>query len=232
MQSPYDAAEESSDQNPKPGAITSLESQKKNPKRISVFIDHAFGLGLHQDVLLQHNLYTGRLLDAETLQVLIHADALLRAKEMALQYLGHRARSSHEVRQKLSQSGFDDGIIDQVTQRLHELGYLDDRSFTRHFVRDRFRARGYGPRRLQADLYRMGIGSNLIEETLQAELQDDDLFTAALEQGRKRWKRLSRESDSLKKRKKLYDYLLRRGHTHETTQQVADQLEKEEVDTP
>lgn len=213
-----------------PGTITRLQTQRKNNKRVSIFIDGHFAFGIHQDVLLQHNLYSGLFLDLPTIQTLKKADALLRAKEAAMMYLGHRARSIHEVNQKLQQKGFDAAVIKSVRERLIELGYLDDRSFARQFVKGRFQAKGYGPQRLRSDLYRLGIASTLIEEVLEQELEEEDILNRALQQGKKKWKQLRRETDTFKKRKKLFDFLLRRGHTPDVSRQVAELLKKEDVE--
>ena len=115
----------------KPGRITGIESQKKNSNRVSVFINDKFGFGLHHDVLLQHGVHTGQDLDEELISKLRAADALVRAKEAAIVYLGHRARTEQEVRKKLRGKGFEPAIIDQVVARLHELSYLDDAGFAR-----------------------------------------------------------------------------------------------------
>lgn len=222
--------DEAPEEHLEPGNITRLQTQKKNSKRVSVFIEGRFAFGIHQDVLLQYNLYSGLFLDLLAIQTLRDADALLRAKEAAMMYLGHRARSVHEVDQKLQQKGFDAATIKIVKERLLELGYLDDRSFAHQFVKGRFQAKGYGPQRLRSDLYRLGIASALIEEVLEQELREDDVLERALEQGQKKWKQLRREPDAFKKRKKLFDFLLRRGHTPDISRQVAELLKREDVE--
>ncbi len=223
-------SDETPEEKLEPGNITRLQTQRKNNKRVSIFIDGHFAFGIHQDVLLQHNLYSGLFLDAPTIQTLTDADALLRAKEAAMVYLGHRARSVHEVNQKLQQKGFNESVIKIVRDRLLELGYLNDRSFAHQFVKGRFQAKGYGPQRLRSDLYRLGLAPGLIEEVLDEELDNDEILIRAFEQGKKKWKQLRREPDAFKKRKKLFDFLLRRGHTPDVSRQIAELLEKEDVE--
>lgn len=210
-----------------PGRISGLEFQKKNAKRISVFIDDKFAFGLHQDVLLQHSLHSGMELDEQQIKALLEADALLRAKEAAITYLGHRARSEQEVRTKLKRKGFDEEIIATVVKRLHELSYLNDESFAQNYVRSRFKVKGYGPQRIRSELRRLGIPDALISQTIEDLLPKQDVSERALEEAKKRLKRLRNESDMTKKRRKLFDFLLRRGHTTDVAREVIEQLDLE-----
>lgn len=210
-----------------PGKITSIESQKKNRNRISIFLDGKYAFGLHQDVLLQNNLYSGLDLNESDIQKLVDADALLRAKEASIMYLGHRARSEHEVRTKLKGKGFSEKIVDQVIKRLHELSYLNDEQFAHNFTRNRFNHKGYGPKRIQADLRRLGIAGPLIEKALDELLPDKKVIDSALAEAEKRLRRLRRETNLTKKRKKLFDFLLRRGHTVDVVREVIDKIDLE-----
>lgn len=211
-----------------PGTITSLERQSKNKNRISVFIDDAFAFGIHQDVLLQHMLYVGLELDLPTIQELQYADQLIRAKTAAIHFLSYRARTEHEIRDKLRQKGFELTIIDTVIQRLHELSYIDDDSFVMNYVRDRLNRKGHGPIRLKADLRKLGINQEQVDKALAEVADYARIVDKAHEQARKRIKRLQKEKDPFKKRRKLYDFLLRRGHTVDTVKEVLERIEQEQ----
>ncbi len=210
-----------------PGVISALEFQKKNAKRISVFIEEKFAFGLHQDVLLQHSLHSGMSLDEAQIEELLAADALLRAKEAAIIYLGHRARSENEVRTKLRRKGFNEEVIATVIRRLHELSYLDDERFAQNYIRTRFKVKGYGPQRLRTELRRLGIAEPLIAQSLEALLPKEDVAERAVLEAKKRLRRLRLETDIRKKRRKLFDFLLRRGHTTDVAREVIEQLDLE-----
>lgn len=202
-----------------------MEQQKKNPQRVSIFLDEAFAFGVHQDVLLQHHLYTGRMLDEAAIKEIIYDDQLVRAKQTALSYLAHRARTEYEVRDKLKKNQFDELIIERVIERLYELSYLDDDSFTERYIRGRLNKKGHAPLRLKADLRRMGISPEKIDRALQTIADRNSLLDKALEQAQKRSKRLARETDSFAKRRKIYGFLLRKGHTPDVANEVLERLE-------
>lgn len=209
----------------KPGKITAIEAQKKNTNRVSVYIEDKFGFGLHHDVLLQYGVHSGQDLDEARIQELQSADALIRAKEVAITYLGHRARTENEVRQKLRGKGYEAEIIDQVIQRLHELSYLDDAHFARSYTKNRFKFKGHGPQRIRADLRRLGIAPPLIEEALTTVMPDDEIVEKAMAEAEKRLKRLRKEPDLSKRRQKLYGFLMRRGHTPDVVREVLEKIE-------
>jgi hypothetical protein len=48
-----------------PGSVTRLVAQKKNPQRVSIFIDEAYAFGVHQDVMIRHALMKGTFLSTE-----------------------------------------------------------------------------------------------------------------------------------------------------------------------
>lgn len=214
---------------PSPGTITSLERQKKNRNRVSVFIDGTFAFGVHQDVLLQHMLYTGLLLDSDTINEIVEADQLIRAKTSAIHYLSYRSRTEYEIRSKLRKDGFNEAIIENVITRLHELSYIDDDTFAVNYVRDRLNRKGHGPLRLKTDLRRLGISPEKVDRVLAKLTDSSRIVDKALEQARKRVKRLSRENDPLKKRRKLYNFLLRKGHTTDTVKEVLERLDQENL---
>ena len=216
---------EASVQQVTPGRITSIESQKKNSNRVSVFIDDKFGFGLHHDVLLQHGLHAGQDLDEEQITTLQAADALIRAKETAIVYLGHRARTEQEVRKKLHGKGFESAIIDRVITRLHELSYLDDAGFARSYTQNRFKYKGYGPQRIRVELRRLGIENQLIEAAIEETMPGEAMYDKALAEAQKRLRRLRSEKDMNKKRQKLYGFLMRRGHTPDIVREVIDNIE-------
>ena len=208
-----------------PGTITRLAAQKRDPQRVSVFIDDAFAFGIHVDLVVQFGLSKGMALDVEAQLRIRAAEQARKARDVAMTYLGYRARSEQEVRRKLQQKGFEDTVVDDAVARLHELGYLDDRAYARSYVEARFRSRRYGPRRLRAELRRKGIARNLIDDVLADLKEEEDLLGAARRHAAKRWPRLARESDPFRRRQKLRAYLLRRGFNHDTVRRVIDELE-------
>jgi regulatory protein len=146
--------------------------------------------------------------------------------------LTYRPRTEQEVRKKLLKQSFDGAIVDKVIERLYELQYLDDGAYARSYARSRLANRGYGPGRVRLELRRRGVAQPLVEQALEEAYADEDPLVMARAQARKRWPRLARESDPYKRRRKLTDFLVRRGFSYETARQVVEELEDEEAGPP
>ena len=210
------------------GTITKLAVQKKNKDRVSVFVDRAFAFGVHQDLVLQYELHKGRELSAREQQEIVTDDAVQVAKTAAFNYLSYRDRTEHEMREKLQEKGFSAPVIEEVVARLHELGYLDDAAYAERYARERFERKGYGPRRIRRELRRRGVGPHDIEDAAAAVFDRETALEKARGHAQKRLSRLARESDPWKRRKKLSDYLLRRGFEFDIVRQVVDETAEEE----
>jgi len=85
----------------------------------------------------------------------------------ALRLLARREHSELELRNKLAARSVPDEIITAVQDELRDEGLLSNRRFVEAYVRGRFE-RGYGPARIQAELYERGIDSELMAQPLEA----------------------------------------------------------------
>lgn len=209
------------------GTITRVEAQKKDRERVSVFIDAEFAFGLSVDVALRAGLRKGMPLSAAEQQTLLAQDQAVRARQAALDLISHRARTEAEVRRALARKGFQEDVALSAVARMLELGYLDDVAYTRAFVQGRAASRGHGPGRLRADLLRRGVAPAVIDAALKEALGPDDLRDAAMHHARKRWIRIASEEDPFKRRKKLTDFLARRGYDFDLIRGVVETLEQE-----
>lgn len=208
-----------------PGTITRLARQTKNQRRVSVYLDGAFAFGLYEDVVLQLGLRKGVDLSVAQQQEALSADERLRARQKAMDLLAYRARSSFELRRKLARAGFSDDAIADATSRLQELDLIDDRAFATQYAESRFRAKGYGPMRIAAELRARGIDRTLIDDVIAAQFSVDDAeVDAARAFAETRMARLSHEPDAARRRKKLYDALVRRGHSSDVIRRVLDEF--------
>ena len=97
--------------------------------------------------------------------------------EKAVSLLNYRAHSRKELADKLKQkTGCGEAELNNVLDRLEELGFLNDRTYAAAVVRSCSR-KGYGAQRARSELSRRGIPKELREEAL-AEMPETD---AALE---------------------------------------------------
>lgn len=208
-----------------PGSITALKAQVKTPGRVSVFIDDRFAFGVNRDVVLEFGLKKGLELSAEEQRRILERESELRARSTALNFISYRSRTEEEIRRRLARSDYRDEVIDDVVETLKTSGLIDDQAFAVNFAEGRFKTGGYGPRRVHYDLRRKGVGRAAADRAVEEVFsEDDDVISTARDLGSRRWEQLAREEDERKRRKKVYDYLVRRGFPHSMVRNVIDEL--------
>ncbi len=116
--------------------ITRLVAQRKNPDRVSVFLDGEFAFGVYQDLVLAHGLRVGAALTENAQAALLREDAMIVARAIAVRFLAAKPRTEQEIRKKLARAEFDEETIDSAIARLYELSYIDDEAYARAFARE------------------------------------------------------------------------------------------------
>jgi regulatory protein len=130
------------------------------------------------------------------------------AKAAALRFLKIRPRSIAELKGKLEAKGFSSTEIEEAVLKMMASGLLDDRAFTKSWINYRL-ARPFGFRRIVQELKAKGIDQEIIDQAV-AEVEGYSPEAVALDLAQRRWQRMP-DIDPLKKKKRVLDFLLRRG---------------------
>lgn len=198
--------------------ITALKAQKKNPNRISVYLDGEYAFGLARIVAAW--LRIGQRLSEADLNRLKQQDTLEVAYQKSLHFLGYRPRSEAEIQRKLSEQGFEEGVVNGTIQRLKENGFLGDEQFARDWVENRTTFRPRSKRVLAMELRQKGVDEEAIQRAL-AETGDED--NLAYQTAIKYAHRLA-SVDWETFRKRLGAYLMRRGFSYGTIAPILRQV--------
>ncbi|WP_129673756.1 regulatory protein RecX [Candidatus Chloroploca sp. Khr17] len=148
------------------GTITAITAQAHDSQRVNIFIDGAFALGISLATLARESLWIGLTLDDAAWQRLAASAQVEQALLSAMRLLDARPRSRAEVRLRLRQKEHPPQVIDQVLERLQDLGLLDDAAFSRYWVENRQRFRPRGVRALVAELRSKGVDRDTIATAL------------------------------------------------------------------
>ena len=143
-------------------------------------------------------------------------------KAAALRFLKIRPRSVAELKEKLAGKGFPADEIEAVLNDFTASGLLDDRAFTKSWINYRL-ARPFGFRRIVGELKNKGIDPGIIEESVAAIKESYSPEEVAMDLARRRWQRLP-NIDPLKKRKRVLDFLLRRGFDADVAMKAVKKL--------
>ncbi len=199
------------------GQITALVAQQRNKERVNVFIDgeFAFGLAMIEAIKLKR----GQHLTDEDIERLKALDEIEIAHDRALNYLSYRPRSTKEVRDNLKNKGIDEIAIEQVIDRLTEAGLLNDEDFARFWLQNRDQFKPRGERALRYELRQKGIADGIIELALEELDEDDAAYRAASRRARR-----YQDADPMTFRKKVGDFLMRRGFSYDIVRDTVDRL--------
>ena len=146
-----------------------------------------------------------------------------KAKATSFRLLKLRPRSTQEIRDRLLQKNYPAQVVEQVVSELAAMGVLDDDAFAKAWVRWRLSGRPVGLRKLAQELRLKGIDKDTAGRYLaEAREEYDELVVVRVLAGDR--VRFYKGLPLLKRRKRLFDYLLRRGFSVETINKVIREL--------
>ena len=139
-------------------------------------------------------------------------------------YCAYQERCHKEVRQKLKDLNMIPEAMDIIIVHLLEHNFLNEERFAKIFVRGKFHIKKWGRFRLTQELKRKDISKININAALR-EISDDEYIGVFNDLAEKRANMIL-ETNKLKKKKKLIDYLLYRGWESHFVYQKANELVK------
>lgn len=197
--------------------ITAIVAQKKHPNRVNIHLDGEFAFGLAR--ITAAWLRVGQELEEKKIEQLQAEDARERALQQSLLFLSYRARSESEIRQNLRKHEIPETVIDETLERLRKDGLANDDQFANAWVENRSTFRPRSRRMMALELRQKGLDDESVKSAL--ETVDDEAL--AYEAALKRAPRLKGLEWS-EFRKKLSDFLARRGFPYSVVAPVATRI--------
>lgn len=191
--------------------ITKITQQKRDLERYNIFLDEAYAFSVHETVLVKFGLTKGMVLEDWSLSEMIYEEEINKAFNRALNYLGFRMRSEHEVKQKLLELEYGEAVVLEAIVKLRKLGFLNDENFSEALLETRKRSSKRGPRAIKEELQRKGIEKELQEKVMESYSEDEQIQVARglAEKEANRNRTLSpRQTEQ-----RIQNLLLRRGYS-------------------
>lgn len=203
--------------------ITKITQQQKNRDRYSIYVDEKYSFSLSETALLESGLHSGQELTKEQIGEYKQLSRDDKLYNRALNYVALRPRSVWEVEFYLKRKDSPAPLIEQIANKLKNLGLLDDRKFAEAFVHDRRLLRSQSTRRLQLELRKKHVPSQVIDEVLAADETDEkamlrELVTKKLQQSKYR-------NDELR----LMQYLARQGFGYGDLKDVLAEVKNNDI---
>jgi regulatory protein len=197
--------------------ITAMEAQKNHPGRVNIHLDGEFAFGLARVVAAW--LRVGQELSDEKIERLQIEDARERAFQQAMLFLSYRARSESEIRQNLRKHEIPEPVVEHTIERLRQAGLANDDQFARAWVDNRSTFRPRSRRLMMMELRQKGLDDEAVRSAV--EIVDDNAL--AYEAAQKRVTRF-KGLEWNEFRKKLSDFLARRGFSYSVIAPVVTRI--------
>ena len=197
--------------------ITDIRQAVKNQNRVNVFVDNEYSFSLDIAQLVDFKLKIGTELSQTDINKYQHASSYGKVYQRTLEWVLSRPRSVRETEDYLKKKQFDlkkqedknvaleNEEIEKIITTLINKKYLDDETYAKYYVENRFTKKGISTKRLRMELNKKGIANSIIEEVLSSGTRNDEEEIAKIIA-----KKRSKYDDE-----KLIQYLVRQGFDFE-----------------
>ena len=199
--------------------ITSLEQQKNDKTRCSVYLDGVFYCGLKIEVAVKYRLKPGMTIEKSELDAIQLENEKVQATERAMNHLSATMKTCRQMRDFLNSKGYTQAVADYVIDKLEGYGYIDDYAYCRAYVNS---VSGKGKTAIRAALIKRGAQREAIDAALD-EVEEDEDEVLAVAQKYMRGKSTTRENLN-----KALRHLISRGFDYDVAKSALSRLGREE----
>lgn len=197
--------------------ITDIKQQVKRADRYSVYGDGKYLFSFSEAELLATGLRINQEFTDDELAELRAKAVIDKGYDSALNLISRRPRSEWELRDYLKRKDYDPDASQEIINKLHDRGHINDEDFARRWVENRRLLKATSQRRLKQELRQKRIDDDIIEQVLAADETDEvELLKELIERKRQQTK----YQDELK----LMQFLARQGFGYDKIKQALEEL--------
>lgn len=194
--------------------VTKIESVTKT--KFKVYLEEQFAFVLYKGELSRFKIQEGSELSQETVNQIKNEILVKRVKLRAMYLLNQMDRTEEQLRAKLKKDLYTDDLIAVAMAYVKSFGYIGDYNYAKRFVETKSNSKSKAE--IKMLLLQKGISKGIIEETLEAYYSDateDAAIRRILEK-----KHFSAENATDLEKKKMMEYLMRKGFRYDEIRQV------------
>ncbi|MFX3675086.1 MAG: recombination regulator RecX [Paenisporosarcina sp.] len=205
--------------------ITKITRQKNNPERYNIYIEEKYAFAVDESLLVKYQLSKEKVLEDWERDEIVFDDEVRKAFNKALHYLSFRMRSEYEVKKKLLDAEYGEAVVLEAIQKLYQLGFLNDESFSKALLETQKKTGKKGPRAIQQELKKKGIEKSLQKEVLDTYTEEDQTQIAQGLADKIANQQSTKTPRQVKQ--KIQDTLLRKGYSYAIISKVIAEIEFE-----
>jgi regulatory protein len=195
-----------------PLTISKVEVQQGNASRVSVFVDGKFMFGLPLRVANECDLRSGKVITLTLLKFVESENHHYAVRSWLLSLLAKKSYTRKQLFDKCASSGYDEDSVNEILDEFEQKKWLNDAEYAAAFVRDKASLNRWGPGKIRQKLNEIGIERSFGDAAIKNNVSAEDQIEAIGSLIVKRRNQYLRESDLMKRKKKIIDYLLRKGY--------------------
>ena len=202
--------------------IKSIQPIKRRKDLFSVQFNDEEKIQVSASAISRFDLYTGKELTQNQMRELTSASQISSLKNYCFAILARKMYSVSEIENKLRQKTKNSNYIESVINDLKRLKLLDDAEYAEVYIRSMKNKMKYSWKEIRFRLYQKGI--TLDPENFNSEEIEAYELETALSLAGKKLNPDSATDKYLKERKKIFDYLFRKGFSMEIINRVLSQF--------
>ena len=184
--------------------------------KYKVYLDDEFAFVLYKGELSRYELQEGNEVSQEIVAIIKKEVLEKRAKLRAMHILERADRTEEELRTKLRQDLYPAEIVEAAMNYVKSFGYIGDQNYACRYAGSKARTKSRSEVKML--LKQKGISDEYIENALEScyeDIDEKEVIQRLVEK-----KHFNAENATEQEKKRMYDYLLRKGFRYEEVRQV------------
>lgn len=213
--------------------VVGLKRKKRTKEWYFIYLNDGREILSYIDFIVKFKIKTASYLTEEQITEIKSSSEIILAKETAYKFLSYRPRTQKELEEHLKKKGFEKDLISKVVQEMKNYGFINDVEYAKNYVYERVRSKTLGKIALKQELLFRGISNDIIDQVLSERENIVDEFEIALELANKKFMQIRtsitskhRKDVESKSKRKIYEFLARRGFSWDTISKVMREIFK------
>ena len=194
--------------------VTKIEPVTKT--KFKVYLEEQFAFVLYKGELSRFKIQEGAELSQEIVNEIKKEVLAKRVKLRAMYLLNQMDRTEEQLRMKLKRDLYTDDLIELAMAYVKSFGYIGDHNYARRFVESKCNTKSKAE--IKMLLLQKGVSKDIIENALETGYSEENECMAIHKILEK--KRFSVVESTELEKKKMFDYLMRKGFHYDEIRQV------------
>lgn len=194
--------------------VTKIEAVTKT--KFKVYLDEQFAFVLYKGELSRYRIQEESELSQETVNEIKNEVLTKRVKLRAMYLLNQMDRTEEQLQTKLKKDLYTDDLIEIAMQYVKSFGYIGDFNYAKRYVESKCNSKSKAE--IKMALLQKGVSRDTVEEVLEGYYSEENECAAIQKILEK--KRFSSENATDLEKKKMFEYLMRKGFHYDEIRQV------------